>query len=523
MPPPQKLSDLVNSNVAPTLAEAALARRVLEGLIEEASVYRARLEASELEVLRLRSVLSPARRLPVEIIGEILLLVTPLVLCSRGRAKLLDLTAVCRHWRQAALLTHRLWGGLSIDATAPESAYDSILSWFSRAGALPKFLYYESRPTPCDCDDTFMGECQAASPLIVHLLSEGPLLEHLKLSLTSPGCLRNAVIALKVYKSENRPRQRPWDNLQSIKLVFGAGQSRVQWEGPIDPEESMFYSLPPVQAFHIHLPPPWSSFTYNDDSRTDLPSATTTFISRLTTFMIKWDCAGLKLFELLRYCVNVETLTIDFDSSSPVREHRHTPLLKALAHAPLTLPKVRTLQLRRTSTEILDYLETPALTSLDISLNGEMRERDHFVGAVSSFLLRSKVIQTVERLRIHALTVSAFDLRTLFSRIVGIRHLTLDDVVFDGLLFVSTTLSTLPLLTELNMLQISVRYNVSLDIYLLHTRKNCEPCNVTVTYGYEPARIRESEWNTYRLTRAHPGSTRISLRVLPMSANPYNL
>ncbi|KAF6744999.1 hypothetical protein DFP72DRAFT_1077899 [Ephemerocybe angulata] len=496
----------------------ALVTEVLDGLIEAMNIHRARLEASELEVLRYRSILSPVRRLPLEIVGEILLLVTPFTAGNLERARLLDLTTVCKHWRQAALATHRLWNGLSVHGTTPQCAYDKILLWFRRAGAIPKSLHYEAPSLPCDCDDSdTLRECQATSPLLVHLLSEGPLLQHLKLNISKPGCLRNVMTAIQAYESQNHPEKRPWDSLQSINLVFGAG---AQWGEPIDPKETMFSSLPPVKAFRIQLPAPWSSFTYNDDSRAALPHSATIFISRLTTFTVKWDCAGLKLFDLLRHCSNVETLTIDFAYRSPIRELRHTPAFKALARAPLTLPKVTELRLRHTNTDILVYLTTPALTSLDLGLNADLRECDQFVRNVSSFLLRSSAMATVQHLRVHMLTIGVIPLRSLLYKLTALRRLTLDSVACGGLLFFTHSLPPLPLLTELNLLQISVRYNIALDLYLLHTRKNCQPCIVTVTYCQEPCPIRESEWNTFTLslTRTRIDSTFISLRVLPSLA-----
>ncbi|EEB93635.1 hypothetical protein MPER_07677 [Moniliophthora perniciosa FA553] len=70
-----------------------------------------------------RALLSPARRIPREIIAEVFLQCLPTIrlpACSIGEAPLL-LTTVCRSWREIALTTPQLWRAIHFALPTPEA------------------------------------------------------------------------------------------------------------------------------------------------------------------------------------------------------------------------------------------------------------------------------------------------------------------------------------------------------------------------------------------------------------------
>ncbi|KAF6741089.1 hypothetical protein DFP72DRAFT_863187 [Ephemerocybe angulata] len=474
------LSSLLDSNAAPTSAEVVLVEEALVRLTNELNIRRTRLHATECEIHRYQAILSPVRRLPPELLGEILLLLTPPIPNHEERSRLLELATVCTLWREASLLTHRLWNGLAINGSTPESAYDRVLLWFQRSGSLPRSLHFEADPRPCGCEEEYPTECVATRPLLIRLLSEGPRLAHFDFNLTSLTCLGNAIDSIKAYSNAATTENRPWDNIQILRLCFNTSEYKQQWHDPTDREKSILSHLPHVQSFHLELPPLQSTMSYSDNSRTMTLSSITEFVSHLTVFTIRWDCAGNKLFDILRNCANVEALTIDLSHTQPNNDHYHDRRL-ALSNPPVVLPKVTTLRLRRSSTDILEHLQTPSLVQLDLGLNGDVKEREQCIGVVSCFLLRSGVVKSVRYLRVHAAPVHSVDLRTLLCSLRGLEHLALDNVDFDGLLFAPPTGAALPSLTTIELINIPRHYNVSLDLFLLQLKEDHLSCCCTVT------------------------------------------
>ncbi|KAF6745000.1 hypothetical protein DFP72DRAFT_1077900 [Ephemerocybe angulata] len=522
MLPQPSLQALLDSNIAPSPSEAVLIEEALTRLIEEVNTRRTRLRAVEHEIHRHQAVLSPVRRLPPELVGEVFLLLTPTAPNHEERDKLLELTTVCNLWRKAALLTHRLWNGLSIDASIPSGAYDKILFWFKRAGSLPKSLHYKAGSHPCRCGDEYATECCATRPLLIRLLSEGPQLACLDFNLTSLTCLGNAIHSISTHNHVTSIEKRPWDNIQTLRLRFGTSEYRQNWHDPPDMERSILSQLPPVQSFHIELPSSRSALTHTENSRTMTLSSTTEFVRRLVAFTIKWDHAGGRLFDILRNCVNVEDLTIDLGQIPLVNDHR--PDRRSLSTTPVLIPKATTLRLRHSSTDILEHLQTPSLTHLDLGLNGDVKEREQCIDVVSDFLLRSGVMNNIRYLRMHYVPVYSVDLRGLFSSLKGLEHLTLDNVDFEGLLFTPPAGTDLPSLRTLDMINIPRHYNIALDLFLLQLRKDHLSCNVTVVYAQSPTTlITEDQWyqsSFSRLLQTRGTPPRIILRVFPTRAMP---
>lgn len=101
------LSHLFTTNEAPRSIDLSLVKQELETLDKEVIALRqkpAPLERAREECL---TVLSPLRRVPLDILGVIISSAVDRVMSSAGREELISLCLVCKAWRQAALASHR--------------------------------------------------------------------------------------------------------------------------------------------------------------------------------------------------------------------------------------------------------------------------------------------------------------------------------------------------------------------------------------------------------------------------------
>lgn len=171
---------ILHSNDVPTSVQAeGLAGEILQ-LTALAHKLQSELEEVQNRLCQRRGALSAVRRIPQEILGEIFssVLGAPVPLDLTGRNELLDLGLICRRWREATLLTHQLWCGLTIASKHMEgSQYDKIATWLGRSGGVPKSLRL------CAPDDQeVLGrepDSHLSDPTTRRLLTQGPILDHL--------------------------------------------------------------------------------------------------------------------------------------------------------------------------------------------------------------------------------------------------------------------------------------------------------------------------------------------------------
>ena len=95
------------------------------------------------------TLLSPIRRLPPELLGEIFCYCLPHDYDKNGAHKAVMLPShVCSHWRDVALSTPTLWTNIVLRVTNPgtvESRVALVTSWFSRSGGSPLSFTLEGR------------------------------------------------------------------------------------------------------------------------------------------------------------------------------------------------------------------------------------------------------------------------------------------------------------------------------------------------------------------------------------------
>src|SRR3984885_8964598 len=94
------------------------------------------------------TLLSPVRRLPPELLGEIFRYCLPQNYHEKGAHKAVMLPShVCKHWRDVALSTPTLWTNVVLHVTNEtfESQAALVTAWFSRSGGLPLSFALEGR------------------------------------------------------------------------------------------------------------------------------------------------------------------------------------------------------------------------------------------------------------------------------------------------------------------------------------------------------------------------------------------
>ncbi|TFK18027.1 hypothetical protein FA15DRAFT_698232 [Coprinopsis marcescibilis] len=129
------------------LAEADAIVEVLKAQI--ASLRRRAAQINQIQD-RYRSVTSVIRRIPAELIVEIVKACFPpdLVLGPQDRVNFKRFRCVCSRWRAALLSSPELWQGLAFPIAGPESELlaqppvlvDTVLRWYDRAGNIPLTL-----------------------------------------------------------------------------------------------------------------------------------------------------------------------------------------------------------------------------------------------------------------------------------------------------------------------------------------------------------------------------------------------
>ncbi|KAF6744896.1 hypothetical protein DFP72DRAFT_927112, partial [Ephemerocybe angulata] len=406
---------ILHSNDVPTSVKAeGLAGEILQ-LTALAHKLQSELEEVQNRLSRRRGALSAIRRIPQEILGEIFssVLGAPVPLDLTGRNELLDLGLVCRRWREATLLTHQLWCGLTIASKHMEgSQYDKIATWLGRSGGVPKSLRL------CAPDDQVLGrepDSHLSDPTTRRLLTQGPILDHLFIECETAKGMQDL---------------KDWIHLNDAgnpRSTLGRLHFRV-------------FDIPPYLL---------------------QPRAPQPLLQGLTSFEITCNWEGPVIPVILQHCSNVERLTVDLKWGELLFE-------EGIVNAPfpqhgIRLPKLRSLGLRRhiNSLRILDHLHAPLLESLDIGMEGYEVFRDWDAPgtflepeeSIRRFLQRSKCQSTLHSLRFYciylqnpddllgiiasspSLTHLIFDRCTFVLQIAYNPLLSVDEVIFDALQF----------------------------------------------------------------------------------------
>ncbi|KAL0568536.1 hypothetical protein V5O48_013443 [Marasmius crinis-equi] len=154
-------SHVLDTNYAPSEQECTDIRSLLYepeqragNLAQEIQKLQAELNEVQHFIDRHRSLLSPVRRVPADLLGEIFVQTLPSNTFNLAARTVKDapllLTTICHSWREVALKTPRLWNGIHIylPRNHPQFPHDQLSfliqqrkqgaqTWLERSGALP--------------------------------------------------------------------------------------------------------------------------------------------------------------------------------------------------------------------------------------------------------------------------------------------------------------------------------------------------------------------------------------------------
>lgn len=455
------------------------------------------------------TVLTPIQRMPTEVLGEILLFLTPDVLAERERGALLDLSLVCRGWRDASLFTHRLWSGIKIyafPARPGPGSYNRIEAWLRRAGSVPKRLELATIGPGCLCRDG--GQCFSTNPVLRRLLTEGPVLDSLTFPCRDNDCLRKWIAAVQPVGSQHIPTT--WDRLKTLKLVVNS----EPWRDSSDPCQSAFCHLPPVKSLHLMLPIRLYALNFRGqdlsiDVGVHIPPRVLAGLKSLT---IMCDWSGTQVFDLLRHCTNLQYLEVDTDARSPWASPQKSQSLQALLRERLLLPHLVTLRIRfAEQIDFLAYVETPALQNLDLKCYGSVEDHEEaFWETLQDFIVASGLEEKLESLRLCDISgwTDGMDLAFAIHRLRNLRRLTLEGLVLPQDAFWRTLHGMaepaprgygecFPRLRNVDFVHISSAQLYPFDDVARFLEKNNKgrPCQVTISY-WGPACQQQSELDT---------------------------
>ncbi|KAH6906973.1 hypothetical protein BKA70DRAFT_1285951 [Coprinopsis sp. MPI-PUGE-AT-0042] len=145
------------------------------------------------------SLLSPVRRIPNELIGQVICSCfdNPAILDTTDRQLFAIVRSVCRQWRTVALASHDLWRGLSVSDDLTSDIGRKITSWFRHGGPTPNLtLKVSSQTLPPDIRQLLLHRQCRWTQISLHLPST--VLAHFMFHLQST--------------------QNPWHELQSLEV-----------------------------------------------------------------------------------------------------------------------------------------------------------------------------------------------------------------------------------------------------------------------------------------------------------------
>ncbi|KAF6751048.1 hypothetical protein DFP72DRAFT_1071907 [Ephemerocybe angulata] len=438
---PSAFATLLTSNDPPGELNASYLNELAASLSAAIDEALEKVKDLEQELKKCRTVLSPARRLPQEILCEIFSLVPLVEGNEEDPADVTVVSLVSRAWREAALNTHSLWQGLVFTPCRCVASdikgshyhateYEKAQSWLSRSGALPKTVRLERNPdgTRCMCQDPGR-RCESTHPTVVKLLAEGPPIDEFTLHVTSTSCFRKWMASV-TSAGQNLARRTRWEKLRCFSLVFH-DIDRQLWDDTTDPNLSIFANLPSVTEFHLNLPSMERAFEDEDDALSCSLHIPAPFLNGLGIFVIRWEWGGSRLAELLVHCINLESFTLELDETE-VFSSFSDPVTLALRVSPIELGNLKELRIRRGNIHILEVLKAPSLHTLDIEFSVPIPQTWDAVQRVDKFITSSKIESTLQTLRLCELLASQSSVYLPLPALPALRHLVLDSTGVAG-------------------------------------------------------------------------------------------
>lgn len=320
---------LVSNNDSPSSLEAASIHGAIadeEKLIVD---LKAQVKEAKSRIRHYKAALSPCRRLPPDILGEIFLRVPPRTRwddASSYQEVARSLILVCKKWRDAAVAVPRLWSSVTITVSRSPPVIAALNAWLARSGNLPKDVVVCSQrcvvrkgpgSTVSGCRKgtidrpCFNGNarCILANAALVEALGGMPgRCNSFTLNCYSSACAQNLerLTGSMLHSPALEGRRSALHSVGAFTLVA------MEWE--TWPASSRFLSkLIPASVTILELR---LSYTFCDVEEEDLAvqlSVPPVVLERLTALKVYPNISARHLLPTLQHCRNLESLVLNFD------------------------------------------------------------------------------------------------------------------------------------------------------------------------------------------------------------------
>ncbi|KAJ2937011.1 hypothetical protein H1R20_g80, partial [Candolleomyces eurysporus] len=423
------LARLLSTNDPLDPDEKQHARSKVTALNKRLEDLRLLCEQLENELAEHKLLLSLSREIPNELLGAIFELIIPPVVGYESKQDLTNLRLVCKKWRDAAEITHRLWSGLAIDVEDESLSFEKIAAWYSRSGDVRRSLVvFPSWHSMRDMDS-----CQLPHPVLCRLLTEGPVIDNLTISCTAVACLERFA---QVFHSDEGATL-PWHAIRSCTISF---ETEYWTRSTSTPEGTTIF------------PPSLSSLTFTSqrnpanwgEDENVLSFIQPTVLQHLTYLNLQclWRQSLLSILSALQDCNKVETLVV----AGGHEDTRATHTVETSLPQGICLPQVKTLRIGGTCafsiSLMLKTLQTPNAVNLDIDLGSTrcctlpLRNVNTAASADREIVWWSRIsanlaaFKRLRHLRIRSTEMNSSTLTKCLKNFPSLTHITLENIWF---------------------------------------------------------------------------------------------
>lgn len=438
----QDISTILSTNNVPTETQLATLELHKSNIAYEQSLLRSKLQALETKMEQYRGATSPIRRLPLELIGEILYYASPSPISESNLVDLENLCLVCKRWNEAARSMPKLRSSLNI-APLKSKSFELVVPWWKRFNSSSRSLTWDGPDCRCswenqnqeEPDEEWDGEpCRCIHPVLLELLKDGPRIDDFTLMPDSHQCLVNFLDAMKPAQGTSSPRT--WDTIKT--LTFDFRDENGPWRASPDaPSNTDFLHLPPVTTLRLFLPPSESVFDESYEAYDVSLNIPPEFLRGLKSFEMRCDWDGIHVFKALKDCVEVESVYINYcqttDFTFPARDVDF--LNNEVVKSGLILPKMKKLHIRAHPGHcVWSFIVSPVLTHLDLDYSAPNRWADlrtdwKVSKELTRYMQLANCRDTLRVVCLRNLTISEDELKAcLLALPPGLTHLTLDNM-----------------------------------------------------------------------------------------------
>ncbi|KAF6744997.1 hypothetical protein DFP72DRAFT_1077896 [Ephemerocybe angulata] len=431
--------------------------------------------------------------IPPEILSIVFTLACPSLFKDHSaRRQVLWLASVCRRWRKVCLTTPPLWCAIVLQPRKCSSfhsiipgppivdTYPLLEGWLDRARGVPKKVMLEA--LNCHCYETH--HLASIPPIFGMLLSRGPTLEHLTFNVNSVIAFNSFIGSLPL--PDDTSPNRPWDTLKSLVLCFNYQQESAGAE-EIHALDVALQTLPMVERLELILPPLPTAAVIG----TPLKLAND-HMRVLTELTLQSSWMGVSLLDIIGHLAIIRRLSLDFDYTYELRHRVDDPTLVRLRAAPLKLKYLQSLTISNSDADLLRYITTPTLTTLNLDLDMGIEDGIAFPSLLSLYIRRSHIQRSLVSMMLSGACTIPFLLGAALSILPSLKHLTISNPFFIGSspLFIDFhapgSPSLLPGLETLVLANFPASYDVSFDHSCLLSTERHRIFGLSLTYARDP-------------------------------------